>query len=357
MTRKLVLNLLKYALAFGLLGYIIAQNWEPKSGLGLKHVWTKHVVEGEPIAAGYLALAMLLFTFSYVVTFVRWYFLVRAQGLPFHIRDALRLGLYGVFFSTFLPGSVGGDAVKAVGIARGQKRRTVAVATVIMDRAIAVWAMIMMVAFLGGLYVAMEVSMTAAAQRIVRVCGIVVAVSVVVWLLLGFLPQHRAEKFAGRLSRIPKVGHSVGELWRAVWMYRCQQGSVYLALALTWLGQLGFVFGFYCGILTLYPATDLPSAAKHFLLVPIGLIVQGMPLFPGGAGIGEAGFGTLYVWFGSSMTIGILGSLVMRALTWVFAVSGFFVAQRLQPAAATAEEPALPQTQPLLSPACGTSPA
>src|SRR5688500_15263853 len=130
-SRSLFWNLFKYVLAFGLLGYIVWLNWLPGEDRGLEHVWNRHVVHGEPMALGYLALALVLFTSSYFITFVRWYFLVRAQGLPFHVKDALRLGLYGVFASAFLPGSVGGDAVKAVGIARGQKRRTVAVATVL----------------------------------------------------------------------------------------------------------------------------------------------------------------------------------------------------------------------------------
>ena len=36
-----------------------------------------------------------------------------------------------------------------------------------------------------------------------------------VWLLLGLLPAHRAERFASRLERIPKVGVSAAEFWRA----------------------------------------------------------------------------------------------------------------------------------------------
>jgi uncharacterized protein (TIRG00374 family) len=359
-SRTLIWNLCKYVLAFGLLGLVVYWNWEPDSNRGLKHVWNRHVIEGESIAVGYLGLAFLLLTFSFFVTFVRWYFLVRAQGLAFHIKDALRLGLYGMFASTFLPGSVGGDAVKAVGLARGQKRRTAAVATVLMDRAIAVWAMLMMVAMVGGILwtAGLLDNATSATLRIVRISGIFIAVSIVVWLALGFLPQRRADKFAWRLSRIPKIGHSVAEFSRAVWIYRCRQKSVFLALALTWLGQLGFVFGFYFSVLTLYDpaAGSIPSAAEHFLLVPIGLIIQAAPLFPGGAGIGEAGFGGLYAWFGCAAAVAVMGSLVMRVLTWIFALAGFVVAQRLHPRAAPEEEPeAVPG--PLMRSACDHSPA
>ncbi len=87
-----------------------------------------------------------------LVTLVRWYFLVRALDLPFTLGGALRVGLLGIFYSTVLPGSVGGDIVKAAVLARGQSRRTAAVATVLMDRAIALWGLVWFVALLGGIF-------------------------------------------------------------------------------------------------------------------------------------------------------------------------------------------------------------
>ncbi len=359
MSRRLFWNLFKYVLAFGLLGYVVWSNWLPDSDRVLAHVWDRHAVRGEPMDVGSLLAGFTLISASMMITLVRWYFLVRAQDLPFRLRDAFRLGLIGFFFNTFLPGSVGGDVVKAAGIARGQKRRAVAVATVVMDRVIAVWAMIWMVAVLGIIFWSLGMlDEKIAAQRIVRAACIIVVISVVVWVLLGFLPQKRAEKFATRLTRIPKIGHSVAELWRAVWMYRCRQKSVYLALALTWLGQIGFVLGFYFSVQTLWSGdagglAEIPTVAEHFLLVPVGLIIQAAPLFPGGAGIGEAGFGGLYKWFECLPAAAVLGSLVMRVNTWVFAIGGFVVAQRMQPASTPAaeEEPLAP---PVIQPVCET---
>src|SRR5262249_46593145 len=124
--------------------------------------------------------------------------------------------------------------------------------------------------------------------------GIVVFTSAV-WVLLGLLPRHRAERFAGRLGRIPKGGHSAAGFWRAVWMYRCQPGAVYFALGLSLIGHVGFVLTFYFSARTLWDESQkIPSLVEHFLIVPIGMVIQAIPLFPGGAGIGELGFGSLY---------------------------------------------------------------
>ena len=58
------------------------------------------------------------------------------------------------------------------------------------------------------------------------------ALSVVVWVLLGLLSEGRAQRFARRLSKLPKVGHSAAEFWRAVWMYRRRPGAMVSRLGL-----------------------------------------------------------------------------------------------------------------------------
>ncbi len=328
---SLLLNCFKYLLAFGLLGYVIAANWEPKGGRGLKEVWQVHVVQGKPIDYLALGLGMVLFGGSVLITLLRWYVLVRAQDLPFTVSGAMRVGLIGFFYNTVLPGSVGGDIIKAAVLAREQNRRTVAVATVIMDRVIALWGLIWFVAMLGGVFWLLgwlDGPNVGPARVIVSTTAILVGLSVTVWLLLGLLPQRRAERFAGRLEWFPRVGGMMAEFWRAVWSYRCRQGSVALALGLSWVSHVGFVLSFYCCARTLWdglPDNPLPTLAQHFLIVPIGMVIGAIPLFPGGAGIGEAGFAGLYYLFGSEKANGILGSLVQRVITWVMGLAGYGV--------------------------------
>ncbi len=311
---------------------------------GLAYVWRRHVAEGEPIHTGYFALAFVFGFGALLITFLRWYVLVRAVDIPFRVYDALRLGFIGFFFNTFLPGSVGGDAVKALFLAREQtNRRATAVATVIMDRAIALWALVWFVAILGAGFWAgglLEGDGAEPCRRIVQTAWVVVGTSLTAWLALGLLPQRRAELFAGRLSRLPKVGHAAAELWQAVWTYRCRQKSVFAVLALSWVGHVGFVFLFYFSALTLWDANSgqqIPSLAQHFLIVPIGLVINALPLFPGGAGIGELGFGKLYEWLGCSEASGVLASLVQRVITWGIGLLSYLVYRKMRSALPAAE--------------------
>ena len=151
-------------------------------------------------------LAAVILAAGVILTLVRWYLLVRAVHLPITLWQALRLGMIGVYFNTFLPGAVGGDIIRAAALAKGQKRRTLAVATVLMDRAIALWGLLWFVALLGIVFWKLEMLQgtgEARAKFIVEFAVGTVAVTGLVWMALGFIPQRRAEHFAQRLEGVP----------------------------------------------------------------------------------------------------------------------------------------------------------
>ncbi|MFO0842240.1 MAG: lysylphosphatidylglycerol synthase transmembrane domain-containing protein [Gemmataceae bacterium] len=384
MKKSHLLDVAKYLLAAGLLAWVVYANWSPPPtkavaalgastvGLsaspggpllaaasatpgradsrGLGYVWKRHVVEGHPVQVGYLALGFAAYLLAIFLTLVRWQLLVKALDLTLSFRDAMRYGLVGIFFNTFLPGSVGGDVVKAAALARTQNRRTAAVATVIMDRVIALWALVWFVAILGGVFWAAGLltgPASAVASTIVLLAAAIVAVSASIWLAMGLLSDRRAERFAGRLARLPLAGHAAAEMWRSVWMYRKRQKAVAWVMALTWVGQVGFVVSFWCCACALWTPElgAVPSLTQHFLLVPIGLTMQALVPTPGGAGGGEWGFAALYVLFRASEANGVLASLMQRVMSWVVGVAGYALALGLAPA--TPEPAAAPVTLPV----------
>jgi uncharacterized membrane protein YbhN (UPF0104 family) len=378
-TKRTLLDVGKYLLAAGLLVWVVRSNWAPPPtkavatlaastvGLsatpmgplvaataavpdrtaprGIGYVWKRHVVQRQPIHAGFLLAALLLYAAAVGITLVRWYLLVRALDLPLRVRDALRFGLIGVFFNTFLPGSVGGDIIKAAALARGQTRRTAAVATVIMDRVIALWALVWFVAILGGIFWLSGLFVGPAAgvaSFIVTVALVIVAASGAVWLVIGLLPDRRAERFAGRLTELPLAGRAAAEFWRSAWIYRRRQKAVAGVMLLSWVGQVGFVLAFYCCARSLWSPElgPIPSLLQHFLLVPIGLVMQALVPTPGGAGGAEWGFAALYVLFRAAEANGVLASLVRRMLDWALGLTGYAVYLCMRPEASA--QPTVP---------------
>jgi uncharacterized protein (TIRG00374 family) len=325
---RIVIDICKYLVGFGLLGFVVWRNWAPASGNGLVNLWQRQIHWGAlALAGGLCAIAVLL-------TFVRWFLLVRAQDLPFTLGAALRLGLVGYYYNTLLPGSVGGDLVKAAGIARAQDRRTVAVATVIIDRVVGLWALVWLVVILGSGFWAAGLVVgpgQATCRMIILTAGAILGASLVTWFLLGLLPSRRADIFAGRLERIPKIGHSLAEAWRAVWMYRVRGHSIWIALALAVVGHVGFVLTLFFAARALWQPSEMPSIAENFLIIPIGMAVQaGIPT-PGGVGGGEIFFGLLYSWIGYPRENGELMTLVYRLVTWVLGFAGYLVYLQMRP--------------------------
>jgi hypothetical protein len=336
--RPLLILLAKYGLGLGLLAWVIWRFWHVPSADGTEDFGLAGALH-RPIHLAPLAVASCIFVVSVLITFIRWYLLVRAQGLPFTLANALRLGLIGFYLSSFLPGSIGGDIIKAACIAREQRRRTVAVATVLLDRGIGLCGLFWLVTLVGGVFWSggyLEDLVKTPEARIpleTILLGAVAltAASIAFWLLLGVLPRHRAEIFAGRLSRIPRIGHSLAEFWRAVWMYRCRGRVVALALLLAMVGHVGFVLTFYFAARTLSSPGDIPSLGAHFLLVPVGMAIQaGFPA-PGGVGGGEAAYGFLYGLVAAGQAFGVLGSLVQRVIGWAVGLAGYIVYLRMRP--------------------------
>ncbi len=350
MSKRAFFGVLKYLLGFGLLAWVVWVNWKPADGSqGLQDALAKDIAWTPLLLAGLICLA------STLLTFVRWYVLVRAQDLPFTLSGAMRLGLIGYYLNTFLPGSIGGDIVKAACLARQQSRRTVAVATVLLDRAIGLCGLFWLVAVLGSVFWATDSlpglvvsgargsvepadrsgtldggAVTALELITLIAVGLTVA-SVLFWLLLGVLPARRAEQFAGWMSRFPKLGPSLAEFWRAVWMYRCRGRSIALALAMAVVGHVGFVLTFYFAALTLTAASDIPTLGAHFLLVPVGMAFMAFFPTPGGVGGGEAGFGAIYRVAGFAAAPGVLATLVQRVITWVLGLIGYLVYLQTRP--------------------------
>ncbi len=216
---KWLVPLVKYGFGFGLLAYVIYKYWGPQNGApGIGQL-----LRG-PIAFEWLAVAALLMVTAASLQIYRWYLLVRALDLPFTVRNAYRLSLVGIFYNTFIPGSVGGDLVKAYFIAHAHpERKTRAVASVIADRALGLFGLILFVAVLGSTAWALGDARIAAnpdLQWIVKVMVGIASGSVVGFLVLGLLPASRVDRFAGRLKWVPKVGNSLAEMWYAVWEYR-----------------------------------------------------------------------------------------------------------------------------------------
>lgn len=328
-----VKGLLKYGIGFGLLAFVIYKYWEDNPETGAPGL--KTLLNG-PIAYHWLAVAAVLVAIALSLQLFRWYILVRALDLPFTIRNAFRLGMVGVFYNTFFPGSVGGDLLKAYFLAKEHpERKTRAVATVIADRALGLFGLILFVAVLGSTaWVGGDPRIVANAdlQWMIKLMAGIAGASIAGFLLLGLLPQRRVDRFAGRLLRIPKLGKSLAELWFTVWMYRQRMRTVVLCVGLSALSHFGLVFAFSSASRVFPPENPADNAtlAEQMVIAPIGFIAQALPVSPGGVGVGEAVFAWLYKVSGRDARRGVIARLSLRVVEWIIGLIGYIVYLRMK---------------------------
>ncbi|MFL5342853.1 MAG: lysylphosphatidylglycerol synthase transmembrane domain-containing protein [Gemmataceae bacterium] len=210
-------------------------------------------------------------------------------------------------------------------------RRAMAVATVMVDRAIGLWALIALVALTGGAFWLMghpAVLGQPELRRTVRIALGLLAATLVASAALAVLPERRAQRFGQRLMGIPRVGGTLLELWGAVWMYRTKGRIILVALLMSLAGHTCSVLMFYCVVSAFQPAGgqgNIPSLSEHFLLVPVGMAGQAFIPTPGGVGGGEWLFGKLYEMVGRLNKDGVIGSFGQRVLAWVLGAAGYVV--------------------------------
>ena len=167
-----------------------------------------------------------------------WYLLVRTLHMRFHLSDAFRLGFLGYSFNFVSVGSVGGDLFKAFFIAREQPgRRTEAVATVVVDRLVGFYALLL-VASLAILFGSVRHSVPA----VKAICNMTLLVTAIggVGLVLMLLPGFTSGNMAEFLCGLPRIGGTCERLIESFRMYR---GS-----PLVMLGILAMSMGVHAGI-------------------------------------------------------------------------------------------------------------
>lgn len=327
-------GLLKYGIGFGLLAYVINRYWSDNPETGAPGL--KTLLEG-PIDFGALGFAAVLVATALSLQLFRWYILIRALDLPFSLRNTFRLGMVGVFYNTFLPGSVGGDLLKAYFIAKEHpERKARAIATVIADRALGLFGLILFVAALGSMAWAggdARIEATPGLQRLIKLMAGIAGGSILGFLALGYLPERRVERFARRLKWFPKIGKSLVEFWYTLVTYRQRMRAVVLCVGLSALSHFALVFAFHSASRVFPPANpevEQATLAEHMVVAPIGFIVQALPVSPGGVGVGEAAFAGLYKLSGRPQSRGVIARLSLRVVEWIIGLIGYLVYLRMK---------------------------
>jgi glycosyltransferase 2 family protein len=267
-------RLVRIGVAGGLTAYIV---WKSHP----REVWAATVgADWRPLVA-----AVLLVLVDRALMAYRWivllYTLDPADRPP--LAGIVRIFFVSTFLGTFLP-SVGGDAVRAYGIAKLNMRGGDAVASVFMDRMLGIASLLLMA--VAGLTLARDL---ASNRVIIASLGLAAGVCLVT-LLLVF--SQRADALTSMiLVRLPGAVQQRGQrLLESIQRYAAHHAQLAKVLVCSVAVQaLRILQAYYLGRSLGIEA----SLSTYFAFLPLILLVMLLPVTISGLGTGQAAF----LWF------------------------------------------------------------
>ncbi len=240
------------------------------------------------ISPGNYALGMALIFCMYCLGVARWRALLQAQDIPATYGRAFRLTFVGFFWNNLMPGMTGGDVPKAIIIAKNSPgKRSEAVSTVIVDRVIglAVLAALSAIAILTNFSTFKEQG---------YVVFSVLGMCLLLFVCFFSRRIRRRLRISDLLNKLPMSG-ILKKLDAAFHGYRNNPKTIALAVGLSTISHICnigsvCVFGVDLGLNV--------SITTYFATVPIIFIASSIPLFPGGWGVRE------YVFISVFMAVG-----------------------------------------------------
>jgi glycosyltransferase 2 family protein len=276
-SRGLVVNAILIAVALGLLGVVVYRNRE-----------RLHEVFERGVDPWMFALAFGVYCVAIVLTFVRWYVLVRVVEPRFTLGAAVRLGFIGNVFNLVIPGAVGGDFIKAAYLVKMDINRTQAVASMVIDRILGLLGLFQLAGAAGIIAWPM-------ATHEVRILIALIwsAVAAGYLALFAIFNQALTKRYPQLLDGHGRIAAILRELKTMSETYRKKLHVVGGCLLASSGFHLLFVVAFYIVSRALFPA-HLPGFAQHLLIAPMSLFTTAVPLPFGALGLSEGISGQLF---------------------------------------------------------------
>lgn len=321
--RKVFFAFVRFGIGIGLIVYLGESGFIHFRDLGLLFVaW--------PLSLAALALILV----HVMLISVRLSLLFRPQGLKLPFRTALRLTLVGMFFDIFLPGAAGGTVAKLFYATRENEGRRTEVATVVIfDRVIGIVSLLLLPLIFAPMFLQLVYSLHT--LRVIVITYAAVLGSLLLVFLAGMLNRSTVGHLAGSIH-FPRLRKVVSRSLETIGAYHGSITILLIALGLSLVANFAIVGVIGVALAIVNPAS---VAWRLCLVVPIGQIVNSLPITPGGLGVGEVAFNTLFRLVGLSR--GAEALLCWRI--WSAIVSGlglYFYARGMQGCTIEAESAA-----------------
>jgi glycosyltransferase 2 family protein len=257
------------------------------------------------------------FIISQVILASRWWLLLRTQGIHINIWAAVRLHFLGLFYNNAMPGSVGGDLIRAWYVTKHTEKKFEAVLSIFVDRFVGLLSSLFMAAFCYFVLLR-DIDLGISQKTATGILRWAVIVIAAMAILVAAVPVGR--KLATKVFQ-----HGVTfakKFWTAVVLYSRNPLSILAAFGLTFLLQGIVITGFWL----IGRQIGIEAGAKYyFVFFPLTWGLGAIPVSVGGAGVVEGGLAGLFVLAGVNAELALAIALCQRAVWIVAALPGAWI--------------------------------
>ena len=256
----------------------------------------------------FLTLSFLVLFLTYLLGFLRWQMLLKAVEINIPLKKLISSFSGGIFFSIFLPSTIGGDLVRTADLAAHTNKAKQVIATVFLDR---------LSGYIGLVFVVLPAVLFGSdlIRDKVIFSSVVMIVSVLVAVLLLLFNNSIYSRITKFLS-LPGAGKTremIKDMHREIHVFRNHKKMIISNLVLSFVIQLIYPVSVYLIGISLGIKINF---IYFFIFLPIISAITLLPIAIGGLGLRE---GLYVVYFAKAGVIKQL-ALAMSLLSFSFVV-------------------------------------
>lgn len=261
------------------------------------------------------------------VTSERWRILVSPQDVSAKSSEVFKLTLIGTFFNFAMPGGVGGDVVKAYYFGKDHPHaRAAAITSVILDRALGLYAMI----FMALAAMVLDLSHVLGTPTLTSLMALMLVLWAGVTVLFVLLFSRRFKNtgwLTALLAKLP-MSQKLLKLYDTAHKFGLDRKRMIVIFLLSLIAQsVSIVFLWVAGKASGFEGVPLMT---YFFVAPIGFMATAIPISPAGIGVGQAAFYALFnMYLHNESGLGPAVITAQQAMTVIFGLFGaWFYVQR-----------------------------
>lgn len=259
----------------------------------------------------YLVACLFLFFLSEILHSLRWKLLLGCKKIEISVVKLLYFNFVGLFYSLFLPSSIGGDAVRMYQMSRYSQNTSEGVASVFMERGIGFFALIC-VAPIMVLFSSRQIEASALFFPVILLLFCAVATIYILFRLKGMIRRWCLAKDSKFLK---KIGHYY-DVFDA---YRNHKKTVLLTMVIS----LGMIFlGIFIKYMISQGLSLYVPLAYFVIYVPIIVLITMVPISIHGFGLREGACVYFFAKAGLSAPEALSISLISYVLALIFGIIG-----------------------------------